>query len=152
MISTVFIKKISMKNLLLILAICLTLSCKKDLDKKLTTNDWNVESAKINPAMTIGTKSSTNYLELMGPASCAATTTLTFSEDGIFTSSANGALCDRFYDPKAAPATWSREGNQIIISSMTGSPYTIKGNTLTHTTTFTSGGTTYTLVQVYKAK
>ena len=105
-----------MKNLLLILAICLTLSCKKDLDRRLTTNNWNIESAKINPAMTIGTKSSTNYLELMGPASCAATTTLTFSEDGIFTSSANGALCDRFYDLKAAPATWSREGNQIIIS------------------------------------
>ncbi|WP_316806138.1 hypothetical protein [Pedobacter agri] len=88
----------------------------------------------------------------MGAASCEATTTLTFSEDGIFNISANGALCDMFYDPNRKSVTWTRENDQIKVSSAPGAPYTLKGNKLIQITTFTSGGSTYTLVRIYGAK
>lgn len=152
-LSTVTNKTKLMKKLLLLLAICLTLSCKKDLDKKLSSKNWRVESVTVSPAMTSGNKTSTDYLELMGPQSCAATTTLTFSDKGIFTSGSNGALCDLFYDPNSKPITWTREGEQITISSSPQSPFTLKGNKLTRTTTTTSaGGTVYTFEYVYKAQ
>ncbi|RZK20244.1 MAG: hypothetical protein EOO86_05060 [Pedobacter sp.] len=141
-----------MRIILLMLAICLTISCKKDLDKKLTSKEWKIESTSVTPAITIGSKSSTNYLELMGSASCEATTTLYFSEEGVFSSSANGALCDLFYNPNSKPIIWTREENQIKISSQPNSPYILNGNKLTQTTTTASGGIVYTFVRVYKAK
>lgn len=129
------------------------LSCKKDLDKKLSEENWKIESIKVTPAMTIGSNTSTNYLELMGPASCEATAILSFSKEGVFTQGSNGALCDLFYSPNSKPITWSREGDQITISSSPQSPFTISGNRLTRTTNTTSaGGIVYRLEYVYKSK
>ncbi|RZL33779.1 MAG: hypothetical protein EOO96_11530 [Pedobacter sp.] len=142
-----------MNRILLILIICLSFSSKKDLDKKLSSKNWRIESITVTPAMTIGSKISTNYLDLSGPSSCEATTTLIFSADGIFTQSANGALCDLFQLPNSKPVTWTREGNQILISSAPQFPYTLSGNKLTQTkTSVASGGTVYTFEYVYSSK
>jgi hypothetical protein len=142
-----------MKKLLFLLLITVLISCKKDADKTLVDKNWVIASATITPAITVGTKTTSNLLELSGPASCEATTTLTFSKDGIFTSGANGALCDLYVNPNAAAVTWRRDGNQIYLSSAPNDPIIQNGNTLTQTIKNDQAGIgTYTIVRVYKAQ
>ncbi|MBO9675957.1 MAG: hypothetical protein J7577_21110 [Sphingobacteriaceae bacterium] len=140
-----------MKKLLLILTACLALSCKKDLDKTLTKKDWRIESATVKPAMTIGQKTSTNYLELMGPSSCVSNSMISFSPEGTYVWGSNGALCDVLSDTSVK--TWKREGDQIFLSAMPKSPMTLKGDKLSQiTSTTTPDGIIYTFVFVYKSK
>lgn len=141
-----------MKNLLTVLLICTLFSCKKDADKTLVNKTWKIESSTVSPAMTIGTKTSSDYLALMGPSSCEATATLSFSENGIFSIAYNGALCDQYTDPDAKPVTWKRDGDKIILSSYADQPLVLNNNKLTATSSFSAaGGSTYTVVRVYKA-
>ena len=140
-----------MKKLILILVICTALSCKKDADKTLTNANWMIESTTVTPAMTSGGKTSTNYLELMGPSSCDATWMLSFAKDGTFTAGANGALCDLLVDKSIR--TWKRDGDRIFVSTAPDSPFILKNGKLTQTkTTSAQGGIVYTFVYVYKAK
>jgi hypothetical protein len=142
-----------MRSLLLMLTICAIISCKKDVNKQLTSKNWRIESSTVTPAMTIGSKTSTDYLSLMGPESCDATLELSFHPNGSFAQGSNGALCDLSYDPdNKTSITWSRNNEQIILSTSPDSPFNLSGNYLTRTTKKNSGGTVYTLVQVYKAK
>jgi hypothetical protein len=140
-----------MKKLLLILTVCLAFSCKKDPDKTLTKKDWRIESVTVSPAMTIGQKTSTNYMELMGPSSCVSTSIISFSPDGTYTSGSNGALCDMISDTSIK--TWRRDGNQIFLSNAPQSPLILSGDKLTQTTSTPSQqGIIYTFVFVYKSK
>ncbi|NII84887.1 MULTISPECIES: hypothetical protein [unclassified Pedobacter] len=140
-----------MKKLLLILTVCLAFGCKKDLDKTLTKKDWRIESVTVSPAMTIGQKTSTNYIELMGPSSCISNAMISFSKDGTYTSGSNGALCD--LKPDASIKTWRRDGDQIFLSYAPQSPFILSGDKLTQTTsTPPQGGIIYTFVFVYKSK
>lgn len=140
-----------MKKLILILTVCLALGCKKDLDKTLTKKDWLIESVTVSPAMTIGKKTSTNYIELMGPSSCVSNSMISFSKDGTYTAGSNGALCD--LKPDTSIKTWRRDGDQIFLSSAPQSPLILSGNKLTQTTsTPLQGGIIYTFVFVYKSK
>jgi hypothetical protein len=142
-----------MRNLLLMLTICALISCKKDVSKQLTSKNWRIESSTVTPAMTIGSKTSTDYLSLMGPGSCDATLELLFHPDGSFTQGSNGALCDLSYDPNNKTSiTWSRNNERIILSTSPDAPFNLSGNYLTRKIKINSGGTVYTLVQVYKAK
>jgi len=141
-----------MKHLLLLFTICVLCSCKKNSDQKLTSQNWRISSSTISPAITIGSKTSSNYLELMGPSSCEATWELSFAADGTFTQGSNGALCDLYYDPSSKPVGWSRNNDRIVLSSSPDFAYILSGNTLTSTSYITTAGTTYTLVRVYKAK
>ncbi|WP_316737922.1 hypothetical protein [Pedobacter aquatilis] len=140
-----------MKKFLLILLACTALACKKDADKTLTSNTWAIESTNVSPAMTIGNKTSSNYIELMGPSSCDATWMLSFATDGTFTSGANGALCDLFVDNKIR--TWKKDGDQIFLSTDPSFPFTLKKDKLTQTKTISlQNGIVYTFNYVYKAK
>jgi len=137
-----------MKKLILILTVCLAFGCKKDLDKTLTKKDWRIESVTVSPAMTIGKKSSTNY---MGPSSCVSNSMISFSKDGTYTSGSNGALCD--LKPDTSIKTWKRDGNQIFLSYAPQSPLILSGDKLTQTTsTPLQEGIIYTFVFVYKSK
>lgn len=141
-----------MKKLLLMLVICTALSCKKDVDKTLTSTNWKIESTTVTPAMTIGTKTSSNYLELMGPSSCDATMTISFAKDGTFTAGSNGALCDIFVINKSV-TTWRRDGDKIFLSSSPNSPLILKEGKLVQTvTTAPQAGIVYTFVYIYKEK
>ena len=141
-----------MKKLLVVLLICSAMACKKDQDATLTKNDWLIESATVSPAMTSGGKTSTNYIELMGPSSCVATTTLSFSDNGTFSSGSNGALCD-LMSTGARTVTWRRDGDQVFLSTAPDSPLTLKGKKLTQIVKVTEpGGSQYTFTYVYKAK
>ena len=140
-----------MKNLLLMLAVCLLFSCKKDADKTLTSKTWAIESVTVTPAMTVGSKTSTNYIELFGPSSCVANMKMSFSDNGTFSAGSNGALCDMFITNDVK--TWRRDGDQIFLSTSPSSPFTLQGKTLTQTTTTdVTGGIVYTFVYVYKAQ
>ncbi|TBO44971.1 hypothetical protein [Pedobacter kyonggii] len=140
-----------MKKLILILTVCLAFGCKKDLDKTLTKKDWRIESVTVSPAMTIGQKTSTNYMELMGPSSCASTSMISFSKDGTYISGSTGALCDMKSDTSIK--TWRRDGDQIFLSYAPKSPMTLKGDRLTQSTSNPGeGGIIYTFVFVYKSK
>ena len=135
------------------LVICSLLSCKKDQDKILTSKNWFIQSVTVTPAITFGNKTSKNYLELMGPESCAANSVLSFSSNGIFSSSSAGALCDQFIDPNKPAITWRRDGDQIFLSTSSNAAYTLKGDILTQVTSSTqTGATIYTFVSVYKSK
>lgn len=140
-----------MKKLLLMLVICTALSCKKDADKTITSTSWMIESTTVTPAMTIGGKTSSNYLELMGPSSCDATWILSFAKDGTFAAGSNGALCDLFVDQIIR--TWKREGDKIFVSTAPDTPFILKNGKLTQTRmTSAQGGIVYTFFYVYKAK
>ncbi|RNL49691.1 hypothetical protein [Pedobacter jejuensis] len=141
-----------MKNLLLLFLIGATLTaCKKDADKTLATKNWKIESVTVSPAITIGGKTSTNYIELMGQASCAANMMISFNSDGTFTSGSNGALCDMAQT--TAIQTWKRNDDQIILSSSSKFPMVLAGNKLTQViTSEPQGGIVYTYVYVYKAE
>nr|WP_315420571.1 hypothetical protein [uncultured Pedobacter sp.] len=140
-----------MKKLLLILTVCLAFGCKKDLDKTLTKKDWRIESITVSPAMTIGQKTSTNYMELMGPSSCVSNSMISFSSEGTYVWSSNGALCDLLSDTSIK--TWKRDGDQIFLSSAPQSPLILSGDKLTQTTsTPLQGGIIYTFVYVYKSR
>jgi hypothetical protein len=142
-----------MKKPLFFLLITVLVSCKKDADRTLVDKNWVIASATITPAVTVGSKTTTDLLEIAGPGSCEATTILTFSKDGIFTSGANGALCDLFVNPNASAVTWRRDGNQIYLSSAPKDPIIQNGNTLTQTIkNAQTNGDTYTVVRVFKAK
>ncbi|MFC4212016.1 hypothetical protein ACFOWA_12525 [Pedobacter lithocola] len=136
--------------LLFLLGVVLT-SCKKDADKTLTSKNWKIETATVSPAMTFGNKTGTNYIELMGQASCVANMMISFNSDGTFTSGSNGALCDMA--PTVGIQTWKRNEDQIILSSNTKFPMVLSGNKLTQViTTEPQGGIIYTVVYVYKAE
>lgn len=140
-----------MKKFLLILLACTALACKKDSDKTLTSKTWVIESVNVNPAMTINNKTSNNYIELMGPNSCAANMSISFSKDGTYAIGSTGALCDMAVT--ADIKTWERSGNQVILSVSKKFPMTLSGNKLSQTvTTDQSGGIIYTFNYVYKAK
>jgi len=141
-----------MKNILLMLTICALFSCKKNSNQELSSRNWRIASSTITPAMTLGSKTSTDFLALMGPSSCEANTELSFSSDGIYTQGSNGALCDMYYDTNSKPVTWTRNNDRITLSSSPDFIFILSGNTLTSTTYITTAGTTYTLVRVYKAK
>ena len=151
-LNTFILRRNAMKKLLLLFAICLTIiSCKKDIDKTLTSKTWAIESATITPAVTIGNKTSTNYIELMGQASCVANMMMTFSTDGTYTIGSNGALCDMAVSTDLK--TWTRNGDQIILSSDRNSPMVLNGKKLTQTISLpATSGTGYTIVYVYKAQ
>jgi hypothetical protein len=142
-----------MKKLLLMLSICTLIACKKDKDEKLTNQNWRIESSTITPAITIGSRTSTDYMALMGPGSCEANWELSFAVNGTFSQGSNGALCDLFNDPNMQTSvTWKRNNDQIIISTSPDSPFLMSGNKLTRTTKIDAEGKVYALVQVYKAK
>lgn len=140
-----------MKNLLLMLITCLLFSCKKDNDKTLIDKNWVIESATVSPAMTVGNKTSTNYIELSGSASCIANMMISFSKDGTYSSGSNGALCDMISITDIK--TWRRDGDQIFLSTSPSSPIILNNNKLTQTSTSSPiGGVVYTFVYVYKAQ
>jgi len=140
-----------MKKLILILTVCLAFGCKKDLDKTLTKKDWRIESVTVSPAMTVGKKTSTDYIELMGPGSCESNSMISFSKDGTYTSGSNGSLCDLLADNSIK--TWKRDGDQIFLSVMPESPMTLKGDRLIQTTSNPAvAGIIYTFVSVYKSR
>lgn len=140
-----------MKKLLIILTLCIAFSCKKNTDKTLTNKNWKIESATVTPALTIGNKTSTNYIELMGGASCIANMLISFSVDGTYSAGSNGALCDMASTSNVK--TWKRNGDQVILSGSENFPMLLKDNKLTQTvTTNPIGGIIYTYVYVYKAQ
>lgn len=144
-----------MKKLLFVLAVISVVACKKDAEKILVENQWEISAITVNPALTVGNKTTTNYLEYVGPGSCDANNRLTFSDNGKFIQVFGGALCDReAIDPaKENSVTWKKDGHQIIVSSMPDNPYVLQDNILTQTRTLTKiAGSTHTLMYVYHRK
>ena len=140
-----------MRKIIIVLFICVAAACKKDTDKTLTAKTWVIESATVSPAMTLGAKTTTNYIELMGPNSCVANMMINFSTDGTYSMSSNGALCDMYVSTDIK--TWRRDGEKVILSANGTSPMLLKGDKLTQTTTSNApGGVIYTIVYVYKAQ
>lgn len=136
-----------MKKLLFMLLICTAVACTKDT---LISKKWVIESVTVTPAMTMGDKTSENYIELSGPESCVANLTLSFAEDSTYVAGANGALCDMMAD--ASVKTWKRDGDKIVLSASPAAPLSFDGKKLTQTTTTQQNGTTYTFVYIYKSK
>ncbi|NTE04994.1 hypothetical protein G6M26_50380 [Agrobacterium tumefaciens] len=140
-----------MKKLLFVLVISTALSCSKNIQKVLTEKTWAIESVTVTPAITMGDKTSTNYIELSGPESCVANLTLTFSKEGTYVAGTNGALCDMRADNSVK--TWKVDGDKVILSASADAPLTLAGDKLTQTTTSTQAdGKTSTFVYVYKPK
>ena len=139
-----------MKKLLSVLLICTAIACTKDAYKTLVSKKWVIESVTVQPAMTMGDKTSENYIALSGPESCVANLSLSFAKDSSYVAGANGALCDRMNDARVK--TWRREGNKIVLSASPSTPLFFDGKKLTQTTTTEQDGKTYTFVYVYKSK
>jgi len=142
-----------MKRIIGLLLLFTVLSCKKQSEDTLTSSDWLLESATVSPAMTIGSKTSTDYKNLFGPGSCLASNyTLSFNNNGTYTSGSNGALCDLLVSTEASK--WSIDGNTINLSGSGGfkQTATLANKSLTYTSVSTNNDVTYTIVYIFKAK
>jgi len=139
-----------MKKLLFVLVICTAIACTKDTYKVLTSKKWIIEAVTVTPAMTVGGKTSNNYIELSGPESCVANLSLSFAKDSTYVPGANGALCDMMTD--ASIKTWKIDGDKIILSGSPAAPLAFDGDKLTQTTTTEQDGKAYSFVYIYKSK
>jgi hypothetical protein len=140
-----------MKILIGLFLLFTLLSCKKQPDNILTTKDWVLESATVNPAMTIGNKTSTDYKNLLGPGSCLSSNyTLKFNTNGTFNGHSNGALCDLLVPSE--PNKWSREGNMIrLLGSSFNEVATLADQSLTYTSVSTIDMVIYTTVYIFRS-
>ncbi|MCZ4243351.1 lipocalin family protein [Pedobacter punctiformis] len=144
-----------MKNFLLIALICLAFGCKKKdivTGNDITKYNWPLSSATVKPAMVANGMATTNYMTMPGNSTCLNHNyTLSFYDDGFFSVSSNGPLCDMFASSKA---TWVINGNDIKLNNGMGNESVVKlnGNTITGIDTFEQNGVTYTVTYIYKAK
>jgi len=144
-----------MKAFLVLALVFLSLGCKKEnAADNITAYNWVLETAVINPAITIGSKTGTDYKNLQGEGSCLASNyTMIFLSTGIFQISSNGALCDMVANTK--DQKWAKEKNKITLTGnnyLNYNPLIVDGNTMVQTNTFTQNNVNYTVVYTYKAK
>jgi hypothetical protein len=142
-----------MKKLLLLLLVSFSFACKKKGDAILTKNYWILESATIKPAITIDGKTSTNYLMLSGSGSCIANNfTYSFMENGIYTVSSNGSLCDMVANSNSQK--WIQNGDQITIMNQyaLNATFTLSGQYLVQKGTMQKDGVNHEISYIYKAK
>jgi len=140
-----------MKKLVSFLILIVLIGCKKDPSDDITKYNWVLESEVVTPAITYNGKTSTDYMMLRGPESCAKDYTISFASNGIFTVSSNGALCDMKKNDDTQK--WSRGGNKLSLSfgnSVT--PLTINEDSLVGTTTLVINGASFQIVSTYRAK
>lgn len=142
-----------MKKLGLFLCLCTFFSCQKDAANHITKYRWVLDQAVVTPAMTINGKATTDYKNKNGSGSCLASNyTYVFLASGIYQVSSNGALCDMA--PNSDSQKWTKEGDKITLTHGSGASReaTVDGNKMEQVTTFSEGGTTYTVKYTFKAK
>lgn len=140
-----------MKKLLLLVCICASFACKKDIEN-LADERFVLRKATISPAMMVNGKAETDAMTLNGGACLGHNYTLTFKGDGTYTISSNGPLCDMLAN--TSEQKWTKDGNKVTLTH----PYipaivaTIDGNNLIYTTNSTNGGINYSIVYKFEAK
>lgn len=137
-----------MKKLIVFVAICLIMACKKDSPADdVTAYSWVLRAQVISPAITINGKTSTDYLSFQNPEGCTKNHTLSFYSNGVFARGSNGALCDMVAN--SDQQKWTKEGNQLILNDKT--VLILNDNTLTGTSTLNYNGANYTITSTYTA-
>lgn len=142
-----------MKKLLLLLLVSVSFACKKNGDALLTKNYWVLESATIKPAITIDGKTSTDYKKLSGSGSCLANDfTYDFMENGVYTVSSNGSLCDMVANSNAQK--WTQKGDQITITNQLAlsGTFTLSGQYLVQKGMMQKDGVNHEISYIFKAK
>ncbi len=140
-----------MKKLILLILVCTSFSCKKDIEN-LADESFVLRKATISPAMVVNGKAETNAMTLSGGACLNYNYTLTFKGDGTYTISSNGPLCDMLANTSAQK--WTKEGNKVTLTH----PYipvivaTIDGDNLVYTTNSSNGGVNYSIVYKFEAQ
>lgn len=140
-----------MKRLFFVICCLSLLACKKEITN-LNGQAFLLKKATISPAMIINGKAETNAMTMYGGACLNYNYTITFKDDGTYTISSNGPLCDMLANTSAQK--WSREGNQItlthpVIQTIVA---TIDGQKLTYSIKSNQGGITYTTEYRFEAK
>ncbi|MDQ7948059.1 MAG: hypothetical protein REI78_06865 [Pedobacter sp.] len=140
-----------MRILIICLGIFLITSCKKDASDNLTKYNWVLESEVVSPAMTINGTTSTDYMLLRGPESCAKNYTIAFAKNGSFTVSSTGSLCDM--KANTADQQWTRGGDQLSLNfGKSVTSMTILEDALVSKMTIVFNGTPFVVTSTYRAK
>jgi hypothetical protein len=142
------------KLILFISFAVMAFGCKKDKTEDLTAYRWVLSAQTVNPEMTIGNKTSKNYLSMQNPEGCTKNFTYRFSTNGTYSASSNGALCDMLAN--SDKQVWSKEGNVLTLALngfvSSSKTLTITNNTLIEDAMFEQGGKTYQIKSIYKPK
>ena len=141
-----------MKKLILFLAIVSAIACKKDsADEDVTKYNWVLNTATVSPAITINGKTSTDYKNILGEHSCYASNyTINFLENGLFTISSTGALCDMI--PNSDQFKWTRDGNELTLNyGNLSETFTLNGNTMAQVKQINYQGTNHSLTLKFSA-
>ncbi len=141
-----------MRNMLLAICCILCFSCKKDPSEDITNYNWVLESEIVTPAITVNGVTSTNYMLLRDKESCAKNYTISFTKNGIFSVSSNGALCDMKSNDELQK--WLRGGDKLSLNFGNDSvtSLTIRGDSLVGGMTLVINGKSYQVVSTYRAK
>ncbi|MGM9477680.1 hypothetical protein ACS5PU_14705 [Pedobacter sp. GSP4] len=146
-----------MKKLLLMVTLCLALGCKKKNDAEntveITRYSWALQSATVSPALQVEGKAVTNFMTLAGPSACLNNNyTLNFLENGTFTITSNGPLCDMI---SYQNAKWTKKGNEITLNdgfSTNARVAKLEGKNIIDKYIFEQNGTTFTVTYIFTAK
>ncbi|WP_431292997.1 hypothetical protein [Pedobacter sp. P26] len=144
-----------MKKLLFIFTLCLAFACKKKENVNIddiTRYNWPLQSATVNPALTVNGKPSSNFMTLSGPDACLSNNyALNFSPGGSYAFTSTGSLCDMI---SFQNAKWTKNGNEITLNTGFGNSETVNlnGNYITQKYTFDKEGKPYTVTYIFAAK
>lgn len=142
-----------MKKLLLLICVCTALSCKKDSNDVLDNKSFTLQSATVSPGILINGKLETNYMAMAGSSACLNYDyTLTFKNDGTYTLSSRGPLCDMVANTNSQK--WTKKGDQVTLThaALNTIVATLKGNKLSYTLSSPIGIVNYTVVYEFIAK
>lgn len=126
--------------------------CKKDLSEDITQYHWVLKSQTVTPAITLNGKTSTDYLSLQNPQGCTRNNTLSFSENGVFYVSSNGALCDMLANNDSQK--WIKTDQKLLLKYGDGYEveHVVEKDKMINTSTMVIGDKSYSLVTIRKAE
>ncbi len=118
--------------------VLLSASCKKDSSEpsnteKICGKNWRVVALTVNPGITIGTVTVTDYLAQI--PSCSKDDFSTFNTNGTYTDDEGASKCSPS-DPQTTSGTWKFNSNETIVTLDNTDSYTIlinDGSTLKYT-------------------
>lgn len=144
-----------MKKLALISLLFIAFGCKKKNQtiEDITTYNWVLTSATINPAKVFDGKAQTNYMLYSPSSPCLNHNyTLIFHTNGIYGVGSNGPLCDML--ASTDKFKYTKKGDEIILSNEFVSDQVLKlnGNKITTEQTTEENGKRYTITYTYTAK
>jgi hypothetical protein len=140
-----------MKKILLVICICASLACKKEI-KDLSGEVFVLKAATVSPAMTINGKTGTDYLAISGNPCLIYNYSIVFEKDGTFKTSSGGPLCDRM--PESGTQKWEKVGSQVTLTYPNARQIMAKlaDRQLTYTIKHVDAGVTYEVVYQFVAK